>query len=459
MVTFEEVQESVKWFAKHPHEFVTKIIKAEPTWQQKQVLDIIPEAIINRKPVAVKSGHGTGKTALQSWIIIWWMTCFPFSKIPCTAPTQRQLYTVLWSELAKWWKQSSVSELFEWQKTTFINKQYPAEWFSVALTSNKPDAMQGFHAKHLLFLLEEASGVPEDVMAVVKGTQTQQDALIMMFGNPTQISGFFHDAFNSKREFFYTFTFNSEESPIVDKSYCKGIEDESGRDSDLYRVRVLGEFPKAEPDTLIPLDRCEKASARDLEIPGRHAWEDVEIGVDVARYGDGETAIYSRIGNVIQEEAIFNKRDLMYVVGKIVDVYSNYKGKRVVINIDDSGMGGGVTDRLKELAEQHTINATVVGVNNGSKPKEERYLNKGCEMWFFMKEWLQEGKIPNDNKLIAQLTTRKYGINSSGKHVIETKEHMRDRGIKSPDRADGAVLTLHSIIYSSFENSSWAYAC
>lgn len=472
-----KLTKAIKFYSEHPYEFVTGIIgikecsvsekewysmtdeekdkyririqaNPEVTWQQKKVLDTVPMAIKERKGMAVRSGHGIGKTAIESWIINWWLSTHPFSKCPCTAPTQPQLYNVLWSELSKWHKKNKMGRIFEWTKTHFVNKRYPELWFAVARTSNKPDAMQGFHGKYLLFIVEEASGVPEDVLSVIEGTQTQENALTMMFGNPTQISGGFYDAFSSKRKFFYTFTLNSEDSPLVRKEWWSEKLERYGRDSDFYRVRVLGEFPKAEPDTLIPIDRCEKAAKRELPEPDIRIYEDVEIGVDVARYGDDETVIMSRINNIITEETYFRHRDIMSVTGEVVKVIRKYKGKNITVNIDDSGLGGGVTDRLIELAKEGEFDATIVGVNNGSRAKEtEKYINKGTEMWFYMREWLLEGKIPEDNDLIAQLSSRKYGVNSPGKHVLESKEHMKQRGIVSPDRADAAILTLHSLIY------------
>ena len=446
--------EVLNFYRRNPLKFVEEVIGVVPTTQQAQVLNVVPYAIENKKGIVVKSGHGTGKTALESWIVLWWMTCFVYPKIPCTAPTQHQLYDVLWTELAKWHKKSKVADMFEWRKTHFWNKDYPEAWFAVAQTSSKPDALQGFHAKHLLFMIEEASGVPTEIIEVAEGTQTQEGALIIMFGNPTQVSGAFYDAFHDKRSFYYTFTFNSEGSPLVDESYYKRIAAKYGRDSDIYRVRVLGEFPKAEPDTLISVDVCEKAAMKEDVFPNRQFWQDIEIGVDVARFGDDETVIYSRVGKVINFENAFRNRDLMYVTGEVVKVIKMYEGKNVMVNVDDSGLGGGVTDRLKELAMQGIINCAVFGVNNGGSARSDKFLNVGAEMWFFMKDWLTDGKIPNDSDLIAQLSTRKYSVNSSGKNVIESKEHMKSRGLTSPDRADAAILTLRSLLYSGVDRKA-----
>jgi len=454
-----EIEEAIKYYAQHPYEYVVDWLGTKPTTQQKAVLDILPTAIRDRKGVAVKSGHGTGKTAMQAWCIKWFMDTKPMPKIISTAPTQHQLYDVVWAELAKWHKQSFTKDSTSWTKTAFTDKTFPENWFAVARTSNKPENMQGFHAENLLFLVDEASGVATEVLEVIEGTQTQEGALILLFGNPTQVSGAFYDAFNSKRKFYLTYTFNSETSEIVLPAYYEKIAAKYGKDSDIYRVRVLGEFPKAEPDTLISLDKVEAAALREIDR-NLSLHEVIELGVDVARFGDDECTCYSRLGNTIKEEFILQKSDIMEIANRIALVVKDWQNiKSVIVNVDDTGMGGGVTDRLKEMVELGEIYCEVVGVNNGAAAVDSSlYSNLGTEMWFFMRDKIIELDIPNDNDLIGQLSTRKHKF-IGGKNALEKKEDMKHRGLTSPDRADGCILTLRSLIYQQADTSSMSYAC
>jgi len=452
----EKLSEALKYYANHPYEYVIDILKVKPTEQQAEVLKAIPEAIKEKKGIAVKSGHGTGKTAIESWIIKWFMDTRPFPKIAATAGTQQQLHDVLWAELAKWHRLSLTKDTCEWRRTYFFNKKYPERWFASARTSNNPDNLAGIHAEHVLYVVEEASAVPDEVLEVIEGSQTQEGSLVMMFGNPTQITGGFYDAFNSKRKFFKTFTFNSEKSPIVSKQWCEKQAAKYGRDSDFYRVRVLGEFPSAEPDTLIPLDKVIKATNREITPLKKMEYETVELGVDVARFGDDESTIFSRIGNIIKMEKILRKKDLMFLTGEIVQIINKFKDKYVIVNIDDVGVGGGVVDRLNELVANGEIRAEIVGVNNGSRAEDEQYVNLGTELWFFMKQKIEELKIPNNDDLIAQLSGRKYKITSSGKIAIEPKDQMKRRGLTSPDRADGCILTLRSLVSKNIPDDMWS---
>lgn len=449
------------YYNTHPYEFVVDILKAKPSSQQKSILDAIPKAIKDRKGIAVKSGHGVGKTCLAAWIVHWFMSVKHHPKIPCTAPTQHQLYDVLWPEIKKWQLKSVYGNNFLWTATKFCMKSNSEMSFAVARTSNKPEGMQGFHAQNLLFIADEASGVDAEIHEVVEGSQTQEGSIYIMLGNPTQLSGGFFDAFHSKRPFYDCFTLSTldtaaERPDIADPNYGPKIAAKYGDDSDIYRVRVLGEFPLAETDTLIRLDSVEKAVAREIK---QEPYEVVELGVDVARFGDDETAIFSRIGNIIKKEKILHKRDTMYVSGEVAIIAKQYHStKTIIINVDDSGVGGGVTDRLKELVENGELRATINGVNNGSRAfMSELYINLGTEMWFFMKQWLKTGSIENDLDLIAQLSTRRYKINSTGKNQLERKEEMKNRGLTSPDRADGAILTLFSLMHATPKESNRSY--
>lgn len=442
-----ELKDAILYYADHPYEYVVDWIGVTPTEQQKQILLAIPRAIKERKVIACKSGHGTGKTALETWIIKWFMDTRPNPRIPCTAPTQHQLFDVLWAELAKWNNQSVSKGLTEWTKTHFTNRKFPETWFAVARSSKKPENLQGFHADHLLFMIEEASGVPQENMVVVEGALTNDGALCMMFGNPTQITGTFFDYFHIKRSFAICFTLNSEDSPLVSKSYCELMAKKYGKDSDIYRVRVLGKFPKAEPDTIISLSKVEQAIDNDLEETG----DGMEIGVDVARFGDDETIIYSRIGNKFKMEKVLKHRDTMQTVGEIAMIIKNNSAHNPVVNVDDTGVGGGVTDRLKELVREKEFKARINGVNNGSSAMENnKYINKASEMWFWVSEHIEDFDIPNDEDLVAQLSARKYSLNSKGIIEIEQKREMKKRGLPSPDRADAFILSCNSLIAEKF---------
>jgi len=450
----EKLVKLVDYYYDHPKEFMVDLIGINPTFQQEQVLDKLNDCIAKGKGIAVKSGHGTGKTCISAGIIIWFMTTRAHPKIICTAPSKAQLYDVLWSELTKWLQQFKFKSLFNWTKTTLFNINHQETWFAAARTSNKPESMAGIHGKAVMYIVDESSGVDDEVFEVLEGGQTEAGSILLMFSNPTRITGAFHDAFTIKRKFFECFTFNAEKSPRVTASYCKKIAAKYGKDSDVYRVRVLGEFPKSEPDTFITLDKVERAVNRDLEQEDKDI-SVAEFGIDVARFGSDESVVFSRVGWRYEEELVLKKNDTVELSNKVARIaLDRFSDKTTFIfNVDDSGVGGGVTDNLRRMKREDVFgekNVLINAVNNGGRVRHKRkYSNVTSEMWSFVRDNIDEMKLPNSSDLTAQLSVRKYTIDSKARINLEKKDEMKRRGISSPDRADAFVLASTSMIYST----------
>lgn len=450
----EKLKKAIRYYAKHPDMFVRQVLLAEPTPQQDKVLKELDNCIVSGLSIAVKSGHGTGKTCMMAWIIIWFMFTRPYPKIVCTAPTGRQLYDVLWSELSKWHQSKDIfMAMFEWTGTRYANKEYPKTWFASARTSRKPEAMAGTHGEHVLYLIDEASGVEEEVFEVIEGGQTEEGSLSILFSNPTQISGAFYDAFSVKRKFFKCFTFSCLDSPRVRKAYGEKIAAKYGKDSDIYRVRVLGEFPKANPDSIMGLALVEKAIATELQQKDEDI-DFVEIGVDVARFGDDSSTVWARVGKRVTFEKEFTKTSTMVLANFVAYLRMNKfkKYKKAQINVDVVGIGAGVVDRLDEKVKERELPNTIIrGVNNRMRARlTKKYDSIVSEMWFNFKAFLEEGaQLPDNVDLIGELTTRKYTIDSKNRQQIEPKATVKKRlGGKSPDHADGAILTTHTLEYN-----------
>lgn len=416
------------------------MLGAEPQPWQVECL----KALATHGRVAVRSAHGVGKSCMASWAILHFLFTYEFAKIVCTAPTIRQLYDVLWSELAKWIKRSPLlAELFEWQKTKIVFRQSPSEWFAAARTAAKPENLQGFHADNLLFVLDEASGISDEIFEVVSGALTGGNNKLLMLGNPTRSTGFFKRAFFEDRDLFYTMKVAASDSTRVSQEYAERLIKQYGRDSNVVRIRVLGEFPEIDSDSLIALEWVEAAMNREPEYTG-----DLVLGVDVARFGDDETVLAARIGDCALPLKAWRKTDLMTTCGRIIGelerLMKKFSCSRATINVDDTGVGGGVTDRLREVIREKKMHVTVNGCNNGAKPRDSHYINWGSESYFSFRDRLQSGEIilPRDDELAAQLTTRKYFVSSADKLALERKDEFKKRIGRSPDKADALILAF-----------------
>ncbi len=444
--------EAITFYIDHPVEFAQDILKVNPTKDQASVMNDVAKYSL----VSVKSGHGVGKSALESWIIWWYISTRPYPKIMCTAPAKHQLHDILWAEASKWKRNNkALNNDFEWTSEKIYLKGAQEEWFAIARTSNKPDALQGTHAEHVLIIIDEASGVPDIVFEPVLGSMSTKDAKLLMCGNPTQLSGFFYDSHTKLRSMYKTHTIDGSKSEMVDPNYVKQIIEMFGKDSDVYRVRVAGEFPKANPDSFISLGLVEE-SIQNKQIANVN---DISLGVDVARFGDDESVI-SLVFNYMKLDSlkIFKHNDTMKLTGQIVNIIQElnkkYPNIYVKVKIDCDGLGVGVFDRLKEVISQKGLKAIAIECHFGGKggkvshDEPIEYKNSTGIMWGTIRSKLLNKSLflCNDDELVSQLTNRKYFIESDGTIRLEKKEEMKKRGVHSPDRADALALALYEPI-------------
>lgn len=434
-------------------------------WQREVAADIV-----SYPKVAVKSGQGVGKTALEAGLILWFLVCRPYSKVIATAPTMQQLYDVLWAEIAKWLNSSRVKELLTWTKTKVYVTGDSERWFATAKTATKPENMQGFHEEHMFVVVDEASGVADPIMEAIFGTLTGGDNRLLLMGNPNRIEGTFYDAFNRDRDKFRTYTVSSRDSRRTSRDNIVMLEAKYGRDSDVVRVRIDGQFPKGALDSFISLETVELACSRGNKI----RQSDIEVakmlhvGVDVARFGNDKTVITPRISARVFEFRKYSRKDTMETAGNVIMCCKEYMErfphvKRCMIKVDDSGVGGGVTDRLNEIIREEGLPYSVIPVNNGEAASDDYYFNLGSQLWGYIKELLElnfsnhlQGKqdvqieLPDDGEMVKQLSVRKYRITSKGKIQLESKDEMKKRGLDSPDTADSLSLAL-------YEPNTWLY--
>lgn len=439
-----------------PGAFVQDILRAEPDeWQAAVLFDIAHYPL-----VSVRSGQGVGKTSLEAWVVVWFLCCRPNPKVVCTAPTRQQLHDVLWAEVAKWLEGSMVKNLLKWTKTKIYMIGHEQRWFATARTATKPENMQGFHEDYMLFIVDEASGVADPIMEAIDGTLSGPENKLLMCGNPTRTSGYFYRSHHQNRGDFRTHKVSARNSKRTNRKNIERLEKQYGQDSDVVRVRVDGEFPRAEPDTFIPLELAEAAAAREVYVrildEDIGEWSqsipdtaEIEIGVDVARFGDDETVIVPRVGLMVPFIRTYTKQDTMVTAGWAISAAKElmrfYGRPRCTIKIDDDGVGGGVTDRIREVVREEGLYIDVVDCHNGGKADDyDHYDNWGTEAWANVRDLFQAGEIqiPNDEDLIGQLSTRKYTVTSKGRIILESKKEMKKRGLRSPDRADALVLAF-----------------
>lgn len=425
-------------------------------WQAESLEDIHQAVTLNAfdgiSPcdplrMATASGHGIGKSAFSSWIILWIMSTRPFAKGIVTANTSDQLRTKTWGELGKWKSRCIVGHWFEYNNgrgsMSMYHKSWPESWRVDAQTCREEnsEAFAGLHAANStpFYLFDEASAVPDKIWEVAEGGLTDGEPMFFVFGNPTRNTGRFRECFSRQKHRWITRQIDSRTAKMTNKRLIQTWMDDWGEDSDFFRVRVLGRFPRAGDMQFMPGDVVSEAMKRG---PGRYMGDDPLIcGFDVARGGSDNCMIVFRRGKDAKSEKAYripgeSSGDSMKVVSKLIMVLNRHKPD--VIFVDETGVGGPVLDRLCQLGYP------AIGVGFGKTADEEkRYCNKTAEMGYRCRQWLLDGgAIPDDTQLENELTVREFWHDDKDRLVLERKKDLKKRLGVSPDYADALYLTF-----------------
>lgn len=486
-----------KLWKEDPERYCRQRLGLNPTWQQQKVLDAIKNP---GAKVSVRSGHGIGKDAIAAGIIWWFMEVHDYPRCACTAPSAHQLRDILWGELAKWKRRADkislnsdhmsrfwLDNLFKVNQNSVQDLESPLEWYAIARTARKenPEALQGLHASDLdiddsgqyattsgdaslLFVIDEASGVPDIIFEVAEGALSSTDSRVLMLGNPTRNTGYFAASHKHRRQDFTTLHFKSSESPLVDSDFRDGLVRRFGEESNVVRVRSDGEFPKQDDDTLISIESTEAAITREYNPEERTPTGMRRLGVDPARYGDDRTAFTIRHDFLVLFIDIKSQQDTMVTVGQAMHIAERFQVDDIAVDV--IGLGAGVYDRLAEIMRerkdkrQWCCTVTEVDVAESAPLKTDKDDGQCAKLrdylWVQTRKWLREEEpcfIANDREyceiLAGELTTPKYWYDSSGRIVVESKDDRKSRlsasGVldfaPSPDVADSLCLTFSPI--------------
>ena len=417
-----------------------RILGDRPWQKQCEIL----EAVRDNPRVAVRSCHGAGKSWIAARVALWFLYSFPYSIVLTTAPTFRQVKKVLWQEIRKAYFAATMPLGGTPLQTELAIKD---GWYAFGFTADNPEAAQGIHAESgsILAILDEASGVPPEIWIAVESCLASIHARELSIGNPTDPTGEFANRFTDKTvckikvSAFDTPNLRAGkvvQTGLVTKQWVEDKRRRWGETSPLYISRVLGDFPEAASDTLIPLSWIEAAQERTLKPKGPTV-----LGVDVARYGGDETVVCECKGPVARVTHAAFKQDTMATTGAVVQAARDAKPR--AIGVDVVGIGAGVYDRLKEQTEFRKL---VWEAQAGGKSRDpDQFLNLRAQWFWDMREKFELGEIdidPNDGELAAQVSALRYKVDSKGRILIESKDDMKKRGLPSPDRADALAIAL-----------------
>lgn len=403
----------------------------------------IHEAVLE----AVASGHGVGKSTLVSWLILWAMSTATDTRGVVTANTETQLKTKTWVELAKWYRLFIGRELFKLEATALfsVDPEHVKTWRTdmIPWSERNPEAFAGLHnqGRRVFMIFDEASAIPDIIHETASGFLSDENTerLWFMFGNPTKSTGRFRNLF-TEGSGWHTTQVDAREISFTNKRQFEIWEKAYGEDSDYFRVRVRGVFPRTGESEFISAAIVAEAQVREAVA---HRFDPLVIGVDVARFGDDESVIVVRKGRDARTTPAARLRglDTMQLASRVVELATALRADAVFI--DGGGVGGGVVDRCRQLRlAVHDIQFGGKADRSDFVTEGERYKNKRSEMWGAMRAWLVTGAIQEDRELAEQLVGPTYGFSSKDEIQLERKQDMRSRGIASPDWADALALTF-----------------
>lgn len=430
-----------------------------PQQWQKDVLNDIGNELKKGKPfgtiinaaivkTATASGHGIGKSALVSWIILWAMSTCADTRGVVTANTDTQLRTKTWAELAKWHRLCFFSYWFDFTATAIVSKQrgHEKSWRidAVPWSETNTEAFAGLHNKgsRVVMIFDEASAIMDRIWEVAEGAMTDANTQIIWacFGNPTQSTGRFFDCFHKFRHRWITRQIDSRDVEITNKAKIEEWKEDYGEDSDFFKVRVRGVFPSASDAQFIGIDLVDAAYSREGSGPRYDLC--AMVGVDFARFGDDSTVIATRIGRdatlpLKRFHGLPGNLTVERVLDHVIEL-ERLGFKSIHIFGDDGGLGGPILDFLEQRTRW-----PVHKINFGSEADDKtQFANKRAEMWFRLREWLRTGAIAHDEALASDLTGPEYGHDNKQRLKLERKEDMKKRGLPSPDAGDALALTL-----------------
>lgn len=408
----------------------------------------ISYAIKDNRRVVVPSGHGIGKTWLMARIVLWFLFSHQPAKVITTAPTWNQVEKLLWSEISK---SHSSSKYPLGGRLLLTNLKIEDEWFATGFSTTGTNSerefgapkFQGYHSPNMLVVLDEGPGVDHAIWLAAETLITGANNKIVAIGNPTSPTGDFYEA--CKSPLWHKVEVSSFDHPNVQQNkiivpgavtldWIEERRQEWGEDTPLWNAKILGKFPIEGTDTLIPLSWAEQCIGLGLKQEGEK-----KLGIDVARFGDDKTVFATMVGKVILPLEKYQKKDTSFTIGRTKVLHKQQEFE--VIGVDDTGVGGGVTDALQEEDD-----ISVEPVNFGESAIEpEMFENKRAEIFWNLREMLKnkEIELPDDKELVNQLSSIKYKYNRRGRIVIESKDDMKKRGLKSPDDADAVAIVVN----------------
>lgn len=434
------------------------------SWQQVLALLGIEKALRGEVPmrISIVSGHGIGKTALLSWLILWFLFVHPECQIACTSPSKEQMYDVLWKELKKWIDRMPLmmAQFYQWETSHVRMKEAPNVWFARAKTSSKEntEALAGVHADWVFMAVDEASGVEEPIFETMEGALTSGNILVFLISNGTRNTGYFYDTHHRDADRWQCYSFDAEQSPRVSPQSVLDWKEKYGSESLQYYVRVKGKFPGEgimDDKGFVQLLDEKRLRFR----PYDPQWAPIGrcIGaLDPSGEGQDSADWAARDRQVLANVHTMQTANDKQLASASITLCDKLYIDPIDFVIDAFGVGHKVAQEIALMTSQEKRPWRVTPLNTGEACDDEydreQYINKRAEAYYKMMLWLYAGgeimecSTPEATAIFKrELLSIRFKRTTTGKVQIMDKVQAKKLGLNggmSPNKADAASMTF-----------------
>lgn len=446
-----------RWF-NNPLAFFVEVLGLD-AWSRMNELTC---SVRDHNRVAVRAGQKVSKTTAFSGVALWWWATRTRARFIATSASGRQVKTTIWPEVKRLYllakeRGFDLGGHFHDSPEGGLKSHDGRE--ILGFSSDDPDKFLGLSSPNLYLGIDECSGVLLEIAKAIQGNLSGGGRMLIS-GNPTQNTGYFYDAFHTKRRYWHCLHIPSTDSPNVTgelgpgrvipgvavPEFIEEMREEYGEDSPFFKIKILGQFAAEEENAFIKLALVEAAKQRwEKKPPNDPLW----LGVDPARFGGDPSVAYASRGLWLSKGREWRKQDNVYVAEKVAEFADELREPNEIVNVNvDQSNNNGVADILRRIDWMRVHD--VLAQESSPDPKYDRRRD---HVWASGREWLRVGAIPDEARLHADLLTPRYDWNATGRVKIESKRELRQRlGNRSTDHGDAALLAVYRYVEGNQRN-------
>ena len=434
--------------------------EAQPLRLWHRQVEVLEDLVRTRR-VTCRSGQKTGKSFLAVVAGLSWVLTRPMGSVIIVASVGSQIENNLWPQFTNVYRASGGDARFKPEHPLALQPSTGLRFDEVrrivGVTARDAEALQGYSGADLLIIVDEASGVRDELYESLLGN-TMGGAAMLAIGNPNKTAGWFYRSHTSNADTWCTHHIDSRTTPnytgegepipgLATPEIVALIAAEYGEDSEQYAIRVAGEFPSQASDAVIGLGQVRDAHRRHREgqpLPGP-----LTVGVDVARFGADDSAIQPVRGHWAYPQTTIHGAATQQLTQTVLDAIERarvHPGELATVLVDSAGgWGAGVADALGARND-----VRVVEVNAGTRSEaldatgQPKFSKTRDELWWGIRDWLNAGgALPPDVRLEEELLAPTYTHDAAGRIKVQSKDDIKKNLGRSPDRADALALAVY----------------